>query len=194
LIAGVLIVIGALGSQVADPLWLGLLAGLALLVWTIPQIHRYQAPADGPAGVWGSRLVVVGGGIVVLLGIVFLIWEAVGTPPEEAPGPINALWPIGFFSFLIGIVLCAIGSIRAKVLPAAAFVLMLVGLVLGVAIDMATGAFFEEDGETTAWGLMIGMTMFGVGVAWLGYTLWGGRATATTSDVTTAGPGGSASL
>jgi hypothetical protein len=50
--------------------------------------------------------------------------------------------------------------------------LMLVGLVAAVAVDMATGAFFGGDGTTTEWGFYIGVPVFGLGLAWAGYTVW----------------------
>lgn len=175
LIAGGCIIVGGIGSEFLDPMWLVMVIGFALLLYAVPKLHAHQAPADGAAGLWGSRLVVVGGSLFVLLALIYLVWEAVGDPPEEPPGPITALWPIGFFSFLIGIVLFSIASARAKVFPSGAAILMLVGLVGGVALDMATGAFFEDDPETTAWGALIGLPLFGLGLAWIGYFLWKGQ-------------------
>ena len=52
--------------------------------------------------------------------------------------------------------------------------LMLVGLVAGIAIDMATGAFFEDEPTTTEWGFYIGLPLFGLGLAWAGYEVWKG--------------------
>lgn len=175
LIAGICFVAASLGSAAVDALWIVMIVGFALLVYSVPQLHRHQAPADGAVGLWGSRLVAIGGAIVMLLGIVFLIWEALGTPPEE--GPVGAIWMIGFFGFVIGIILFAIGTLKAKVFPQGAPILMLVGLLGSLAIDMATGAFFEDNGDTTEWGFYIGVPLFGLGVAWLGYSLWKPRPT-----------------
>lgn len=175
LIAGFCFVVGAIGSEIVDPLWLVLVLGFALLIYAVPALHRYQAPADGAAGKWGARLVPFGGAVLIALALIYLVWEAVGNPPEEGPAWTNVAWPIGFFSFLIGIVAFAIGTIRAKVFPTAAATLILVGLVAGVAIDMATGTFFEDDGESTAWGFMIGIPLAGLGIAWLGNSLRTGQ-------------------
>jgi len=184
LVAGICFVVSAIGSAAFDGLWVAMLVGFALLVYAAPQIHRHQAPADGPLGLWGSRLISFGGALVLLLGVVFLVWEAVGTPPEE--GPIGALWMLGFFGFVIGIILFTIGTLRARVLPPAAAVLMLVGLLGSLAIDMATGAFFEDEGGgTTEWGFYVGVPIFGLGLAWLGYSLWKQRA-GTTEPAATA--------
>jgi hypothetical protein len=48
---------------------------------------------------------------------------------------------------------------------------MLLGLVAAIAIDMATGAFFEEEPTTTEWGFYIGVPHFGLGLAWMGWAV-----------------------
>ncbi len=98
----------------------------------------------------------------------------VGDPPEEGPGVVDILWMISFAAFTIGVVLFAIGTIKGRVLPLASAVLMLVGLVAAIAIDMATGAFFEDEPTTTEWGFHIGVPLFGLGLVWAGYTVWKG--------------------
>jgi hypothetical protein len=174
LIAGIAIIIGSLGSAAVDWLWVAMLVGFLGMVYGMPGIHEYQAPADGAFGKWGALLVRYGGAVLVLLGVVFLIWEAVGNPPDEGPAPVDAAWMIGFAAFAIGVVIFAIGIIKAKVLPPASGVLMLVGLVAAIAIDMATGAFFEDEPTTTEWGFYIGIPMFALGLAWAGYEVWKG--------------------
>jgi hypothetical protein len=115
------------------------------------------------------------------MGIVFLIWEAVGTPPEDG-GPVDLVWLIGFLSFAIGMVLFAIGTATGNVLPRGAAILMMVALVAAIGIDMATGAFFEDEGgDTTQWGFIIGVPVFGLALAWIGYSVWKGRPTTTTT-------------
>lgn len=176
LISGICFIIGSLGSAAVDAVWVVMLLGFALLVYAVPKLHRYQAPADGALGLWGSRLVAFGGLIVIVLGLTYLVWEAVGTPPEEDPAIIGPLWMIGFFGFAIGIILFTIASLRAKVFPQAGPFLMVVGLVGAIAIDMATGAFFEDDnGTMTEWGFYIGVPLFGLGLAWIGYSIWKSR-------------------
>ena len=171
MVAGGLFVFGALVSIAVEWAWPALLVGFALLIHVVPQLHRYQSPADGWAGRVGSVLVAAGAAVMVALGVTFLIWEAVGDPGE--PGWTNVVWPVAFFAFLIGIVLFAIGSAMAKKVPPAAPLLMLIGLVAAVAIDMATGAFFEDDANSSAteWGFHIGVPLFGLGLAWMGYAL-----------------------
>lgn len=175
LVAGICFIIASAGSAAFDGLWAVMLIGFALLVYAVPQLHRYQAPADGALGLWGSRLVAVGGLIVMALGLVALIWEAVGDLPEDDPAIVGVLWMIGFFSFAIGVVLFTIASVKAKVFPPAAPILMLVGLASALAIDMATGAFFEDEMTTTQWGFYLGVPVFGLGLAWIGYSVWKSR-------------------
>lgn len=179
LIAGIATVIGAAGSAVVDWLWIAMLVGFLGMVYGMPGVHRYQAPADGVPGKWGAQLVRYGGAVLVLLGLISLVWEAVGDPPNEGSAPVALTWMIGFAVFIIGAVLFTIGVIKAKVLPLASGVLMLVGLVGGILVDMATGAFFEEEPVTTQWGFFIGVPLFGLGLAWAGYTVWKGAGSRT---------------
>ena len=167
--AGVLFVLGPLVSIASEWAWLGILAGLALLAYVVPQIHRLQAPADGWAGTSGSLLVAAGAGLVVALAVVFLLWDAVGDPGE--PAWANVLWLIGFLAFLVGIVLLGIGTALARRFPPAAPLLMLGGLMAALLIDMATGAFFEDEPTTTEWGFFVGIPLFGLGWTWMGYAL-----------------------
>jgi len=171
--AGASFIIAALGSIATEWAWLVMLIGFALLAYAVPNLHAYQAPADGWAGTWGSRLVLVGAAVVLALGAIFLVWEAVGEPGE--PEWVGVLWMVGFFSFVLGIVLFAVGTMRANRVPRAAPAVMLGGLVGALLIDMATGAFFEDEGTTTEWGFYIGVPVFGLGLAWIGYSVWAER-------------------
>jgi hypothetical protein len=174
LIAGIALAVGAAGSAVLDWLWIAILIGFLGIAYGVSGVHRHQAPADGAPGKWGAALITFGGAVIVLLGLVFLVWDAVGDPPESGPAPVDIVWMAGFAAFVIGVILFAIGIIRAKVLPVAAGVLMLVGLVGALAVDMATGAFFENEPVTTEWGFLIGVPVFGLGLAWAGYSVWKG--------------------
>ena len=169
MVAGALFALGALLSAAVEWGWLGLLIGFALVVHVLPELHRSQAPADGWAGRIGSLLGAAGAGVMVALGVIFLVWEAVGTPGE--PAWAGVLWMVGFFGFLLGIALFTVGSAMARRFPPGAPVLMLVGLVAAIAIDMVTGAFFVDDGSITEWGFYIGIPVFGLGLAWMGWAL-----------------------
>jgi hypothetical protein len=174
MVAGAMFVLGTLVSSATDWAWLALLVGFALLVYVVPQLHRVQAPADGWPGRLGASLTAAGAAIVLLLGLVFLIWDAVGDPGE--PAWTGVLWLVGFFGFLVGIVLFGIGSMKAHRVPRGAPLLMLLGLVAAIAIDMATGAFFED--EAMEWGSYIGVPLFGLGLAWMGWALRSSRRSA----------------
>ncbi len=169
MVAGALFALGALLSAAVEWAWLAVIVGFTLLVYVLPRLHRFQSPADGWSGRIGSLLGAAGAVLMVTLGVIFLVWEAVGTPGE--PAWAGVLWMAGFFAFLIGVVLFAVGSAMARRFPTGAPVLMLVGPVAAVAIDMMTGAFFADDGSVTEWGFYIGVPLFGLGLAWIGYAL-----------------------
>ena len=169
--AGAAFALGALGSIAAEGAWALMLVGFAGLVYVIPKLHRHQAPADGWPGAVGAWLVPAGAAVVLILGVIFFVWEALGDPGE--PGWVGPLWAIGFGAFVLGVVLFGIGSLMAARFTRAAPALMLGGLVAALAIDMATGAFFQdESGPITEWGFYVGVPLFGLGVAWMGYQLW----------------------
>lgn len=176
MVAGATFVFGALVSIATEWAWLAMLVGFALLVYVVPQLHRAQAPGDGWPGRLGAPLTAAGAAIVLLLGVVFLTWDALGDPGE--PAWAGVLWMIGFFGFLVGIVLFGIGSAMAHVMPRGAPLLMLLGLVAAIAIDMATGAFFQDEPTTTEWGFYVGVPLFGLGLAWMGWALRSGRRSA----------------
>lgn len=167
--AGVLLALGAALSSVSDWTWPAMLAGIILLVYAVPRIHGVQSPADGWPGRIGAPLAAAGGALVALLGLTVLVWEAVGTPGE--PEWVGLLWMIGFLAFLVGMVLFAVGTVMARRVPPAAPLLVLGGLLAAVAVDMATGAFFEDEASTTEWGFFLGVPLFGLGLAWIGYAL-----------------------
>ena len=171
--AGGLFVAGPLLGIVADWAWPVLLVGFALLVHAVPHLHRAQAPADGWTGRAGSLLVVGGAALLVLLGLVSVVWEALSDTPVAEPAWAGLLWAVGFFGFLAGILLFCAGTLVAGRFPRGAPVLMLAGLAGALLIDVATGAFFEDDASTTEWGFFIGIPLFGLGLVWLGSALRG---------------------
>lgn len=169
MVAGGMFVLVPPVSALWDRAWIGLLVGFALLVYVVPRLHRIQAPADGWAGRLGSPLVAAGAGIMVGLGAIFLVWEAIGEPGE--PGWAGLLWMVGFLAFLLGVIAFALGTAVARRFPVGAPAVMLLGLVSAVAIDMATGAFFDDRGGATEWGFYLGIPLFGLGLVWLGHAV-----------------------
>lgn len=169
MLAGACFVLGGGLGVATDWSWLFIVAAIALLLYALPKLHRIQAPADGAVGLWGTRLFIFGAAIMVTLGVIFSVWEALGDPAE--PAWVGFVWPIGFFAFLLGFVLFIVGSLKAGVLDPLGLWLVVAGLVGSVALDMATGAFFEENGDTTEWGFLLGVPLAGLGLLWLGYRL-----------------------
>src|SRR5688572_19081672 len=78
ILAGLSLVIGFVGSNYVDPLWLFIVLGVALTAfWAVPGLHRVQGGADGSLGRIGTRIVTVAGGLMVILGIVGIVVEEV---------------------------------------------------------------------------------------------------------------------
>lgn len=164
-VAGVCVILGALGSAVTEWAWVFMIVAFAALAYALPQLHKVQAPGDGWVGRIGATLAAFGGSVIVMLSVIYAVWEMLGEPGDPAWSEVA--WVVGFFSFLVGIVLFAVGTMLADRLPRRAGALMLLSLVAAVGIDMATGAFFEDSGDTTEWGLYIGLPLFGVSLLWI---------------------------
>lgn len=180
MLAGAGFMLGGGLSTLGEWTWVLFVAGIALLLYAVPQLHKVQAPADGAVGHWGARLFMLGAGILVALAAVFVVWDAVGDAGEPAWS--EAVWPIGFVSFLLGFILFVAGSLKARVLEPVGLWLIVVGLVGGVALDMVTGAFFADEGEVTEWGFILGIPLAGLGLLLLGYRLWSGQTLSETSQ------------
>jgi hypothetical protein len=174
----VLIAAAFLSELVHDQLFY--LVGLAmlLLLLALPALHARQAGRSGRLGLAGFVVAMIGAAILtVLFAAVGVAELLLGFDPDEA----DFLFPIlvvGFFAFLIGIVLFGIDTARVGVLPRWAGVLFALGLPLALVIDIITGAFFDGE-ETTPWGIYIGFPIFAIGLIWLGYALWSRRETSS---------------
>lgn len=70
-----------------------------------------------------------------------------------------------------GLYLFIVGSLKVGVLDPLGLWLVVAGLVGSVALDMVTGAFFEDNGDTAEWGFLLGVRLAGLGLLWLGYRL-----------------------
>ena len=83
-------------------------------------------------------------------------------PPVAA---LNGLWIVGFF---LGFILFGIATLRARVLPRQAGILMAIGsplqLVGGVLSQLVFEALFIV--------VILGSVALGLGLAWAGYSLW----------------------
>lgn len=165
IVAGLSLVIGFVGSNFVDPLWVFIILGVALTAfWAVPGLHRVQSGADGSMGKIGTRIVMIAGGLMVAMGITgFVVEEVVKSDWEpEWVGPAFAVFGI---ALLIGFVLFGIGMIQGKVLPAMGAWLLLVSWPIGVIIDVALGKMDEENGP----GGYVGSIGFALGLIWLGW-------------------------
>lgn len=157
-----------------------LIVFFALFLWALFGLRGAHAGREGGLGRAGFVLAALGTTLLGLLFIYGLIFEATGgNIEEEGPGFLTALLAVGFFGTVIGVIVLGAAMIRANVLNRWAAWLFTIGLPLGLIIDMATGAFFEENGDTPEVGFFVGPPLFCIGLIWLGYEMWKGRGTAT---------------
>jgi len=173
--AGALLILTVLLTEfVADGFFY--LVGLVflLLVVALPGLQAQQAGRSGLLGRIGFSMALIGAALLaVLFAVVGVAETFFGFDPDESGSPLLFL-AVGFFTFLVGIILFGIATARAGVLRRGAALLFTLGLPLALAIDILTGAFFGEE-EEAAWGMYIGFTIFSVGLIWLGYALWSER-------------------
>ncbi len=175
ILSGALLIVFVLLSEVAPEgfFYLYILV-LLLLVVALYALHARQAGQSGLLGRIGFVVALIGtGGLAMLFVVVGVAETLFGFDLDELPGALGLLFFVLFLAFMVGIVLFGIATIRAGVLPRIAAVLFAFGLLVGLVIDLLSGAFFVE--EATEWGFYIGGTAFAVGLIWLGYAAWSGR-------------------
>ncbi len=147
------------------------------LVVALLGLHARQASRSGLFGRIGFVVALIGtGGLAVLFVVVGVAETLFGFDPDEGPAALGLLLFVLFLTFILGIALFGIATIRAGVLPRIAAVLFAFGLPVGLVTDLLSGAFFSE--EATPWGFYIGPPAFAVGLIWLGYALWSEKASA----------------
>lgn len=174
--AGILIVAGVALQTVLEILWLLVAAGFIFLVASLPGLRGAHVGRDGLLGTIAWWPAMLAGAVVSVLLIVGVFIDLVlGRDPDDVLGPLFVVLAVGFFTFVVAITLYGVAMAIAAVVPRVAAILVAVGLPVGLAIDMATGAFFDENGETTEWGFYIGVPLFALGWLWIGYALWSGR-------------------
>ena len=147
---------------------------LLLLLVALPGLEAFQDGRDGRLGRAGFVLAWIGAAILATLFAAVGVAEGLlGLDPDasQALGPVLA---VGFVALIAGVPLFGIAALRAGVLPRAAVLLFVVSLPLGVAIDLATGAFFEDDGESSMpeIGYWVGVSAFAFAMIWLGHRMW----------------------
>ncbi len=130
-----------------------------------------QAEKAGWLGFLGVALVFFGSSIFIsFLGIVSL---AVPLVAAEAPGLLSRLMtppvyilPIFLVSFLLGMILLGVATMKAGVFPRWAGLMLIVGQIL----QLAEGA--PLDPVIMHVFLTIGRVLVGAGLAWMGGVLW----------------------
>jgi len=167
----------------ATILWvLGLIAALLVLLG-LPALYARQAKQAGRLGLIAFVVVFLGMALVVsnayfgtfiqagLADLIILAEEAGVTVQEPVAAAVGFV--MAFLLYLLGWILLAVASLRARVLPRWAAVLVLAGLVLGF-LFMATG--FP----------LLAMPATEIGIAGLGFALWQRKAEVLAEPATVA--------
>jgi hypothetical protein len=182
-LAGVLYAVGALlhpvGEDLAavlNPRWIPshVVYWIAAILMTVGLggIHARQARESGRLGL--MSLILAMGGTVVVSGIFFLVSTAIPLIATQAPAlferamtPPSWAMPAVIAGFALGYVMFGLATIRAGVLPRAAGVILVVGVILFVISE--TPLF----GRATSHAMVtIGDVLFGLGFSWMGYAVW----------------------
>jgi hypothetical protein len=162
-----------LTGLVAEGFFYLLILVFLLLAVAVSGIHAQQAGRSGLMGRIGFVVTLISAvAIAVLSAAVGVAENFFGFDPEGSAAIGIIFWGV-FLPFIVGLIVLGIATIRAGVLPRGAAVLLILGLPLGIVIDLLTGAFFSE--EATPWGFFVSFTAFAVGLIWLGYALRSGR-------------------
>jgi hypothetical protein len=165
-----------------------LLVTLVLLLVALPGLHGVQQGRNGWLGRLGYVVALVGGAVLTVLFAVFVVAEFIldrGEAFEDAAG-VDVAAAIGFFGLVLGLVAFGIAALKPAILSRWATLLFLLGLPLGVGIDMATGAFFDEG--ITEWGFFIGVPLFALGLIAMSWSML--STTAAPTEGGTGGPAG----
>jgi hypothetical protein len=175
MVAGPLLIMAVFLSELVHDQFFYLIGlVMLLLLVALPALHTRQAGRSRRLGLVGFVLAMIGAAILTVLFAVVGVAEGLfGFDPDEADF-LFLILVVGFFGFLIGIVLFGIDTARAGVLPRWSGALVALGLPLALVLDIITGAFFDGE-EATPWGIYIGFPIFAIGLIWLGYALWLGR-------------------
>lgn len=137
----------ALGSQAA---W-GFVIGGVATQFALIGIYVIQNRESGAWGLLGFILALTGNALFI--------------GPGGTMGGIDASLLAGSI-YALGLILLAVGSLRAGKLPRAVPILWLLAVVIGLP------AFFIEGFDVV--GYVGGAVLFGAGFVWAGYSLWTG--------------------
>lgn len=135
LTAGLLFaVVPILVELVAGELFALMGVALLLLVLSLSPLRALQAGRDGRAGRWGVRLVMAGGGSLVLVLVLGELLAGVvpGAGSAAAENGYAVVGLLGAASVLAGVVLFSVGLTRARVLSAPGIWVFLLGMATGL--------------------------------------------------------------
>ncbi len=143
------------------PVHLAYFATLIAVMLVLVGIFAQQMQRAGKLGVAGFVAAFVGTAMILMEGR-----EHIFSPDFGAGAPLG-LWELilANFVFSIGYILLGISIARAGVLPRGAGVLL--------AVSGPVVAFSPPIGVPAV--LIVSHTVFGVGLAWVGYALWSGK-------------------
>ena len=183
LLAGVLYAVGALlhpvGEDLAavnNPNWvpahLVYWVSVLLLHLSLVGIYARQMKQTGWLGLVGFVLAFIGtalvGSILVMASTVMpLIADEAPTILDQAITPPDFLLPVFVFGFGLGWILIGIATMRAGVLPRWSGLMLIIGVILFLISEAVP---FEESLAHIL--VTVGDISFGLGLVWIGYTLW----------------------
>jgi hypothetical protein len=177
MLTGLLLVINAYINSIPDLTLLdGVihLTGMTAMILTIVVLHTTQADRAGGAGLAGFFFTHVGATLNVITAY-FIMAQLAGQ--LENNRALMASWvdiPVGRsgnYMLLLGIFLFGVSVIRAEVFPRWSGWLVVIGLALSL-----PGLFTPQDYLFSIFSV-IGATLEGVGLAWMGWTLLKKRST-----------------
>lgn len=157
-------------------------AALLLLFLSLPAMRSSQGGKDGTLGKIGHWILMIWGSAFLLM---FLAAMAIELFTEEVPetfapaifeGPVIAVVLVGL---LLGILLFSIATIIAGVIPRLAALFFLLGLPIGIALDAFV---FKVSDDESGPGFFIGIPMFAIGIAWIGWWIWSGKGAGSLSS------------
>jgi hypothetical protein len=145
-----------------------MLLAMILILLGLVGLYGRQAEQAGSFGLVAFLFAFVGTALAVGLMWVFafvLPALAEGAPAfldDEPPGALGVAFFVSFILFALGWLLFGVASLRARVFPRWAGVLLIVGAILGFAVDLLP---FELP-------IPLDLLVLGAGLIWMGYALW----------------------
>ena len=154
--------------QITMPL---MLAAMILVLLGLVGLYGRQAEQAGSFGLIAFVFAFVGTALAVGLMWVFAfvvpaLAEAAPTilDADEPPGTLGVAFFLSFILFALGWLLFGVASLRARVFPRWASLLLIIGTILSFVVDMLPFSI----------PIPLDLLVLGTGLIWLGYTLWSG--------------------